>query len=55
MEKGWILKWVGKEKPRVISARGAIPKQDSPELRLITDLSRPVGGAVNEYVIPKTF
>ncbi len=53
VERGWIMKWVSKEMPRVISARGAVPKQDSSELRLITDYSRPKGKAVNDYVFPR--
>lgn len=50
VERGWIVPWVAPHKPRIISARGAIPKADSPELRLITDLSRPRGLSVNDYI-----
>lgn len=42
-------------KPKVVSARGAVPKKDSDKLRLITDLSRPVGLSLNEKVIPPKF
>lgn len=53
--KQWILPWVAPHKPRFIAARGAIPKSDSPELRLITDLSRPSGRSVNDYIITTHF
>ena len=37
------------EKPRIISALGAVPKQDSDEIRLIHDASRPPGKALNNF------
>ena len=37
-------------KPTVVSALGAIPKPNSPEVRLIHDFSRPHGQAVNELI-----
>jgi hypothetical protein len=50
-------------KPQCVSARGAVPKQDYNEpngrakskFRLITDMSRPVGKAVNEFSKPPKF
>lgn len=36
-EYGWIKPWP--HRPKVVSARGAVPKKDSEKLRLITDLS----------------
>lgn len=39
------------EKPKVVSALGAIPK-DSGKVRLIHDCSRPPGNAVNDYSMP---
>lgn len=51
--KGWIRRWPNK--PRVVSARGAVPKKDSDKLRLITDLSKPEGKALNEHVLSLQF
>lgn len=42
-------------KPRIISALGAIPKPNSPEIRLIHDCSRPNGQAVNDYISTDSF
>ena len=55
VEAGWIVPWEGAELPRGISARGAIPKADSKEKRLIHDLSRPRGAAINDFVEIKHF
>lgn len=55
VEKGWIVPWEGDSLPRWISARGAVPKPDSVEKRLIHDLSRPLGRAVNDFVEVKHF
>ena len=46
---------VTKDKPLVISALGAIPKQDSQDIRLIHDCSRPTGKGVNSYANPEKF
>ena len=43
------------QKPTIISALGAIPKQDSSDLRLIHDCSRPHGKSLNDYAKPETF
>lgn len=42
-------------KPRIVSALGAIPKQNSTEIRLIHDCSRPHGQAVNDYITTESF
>lgn len=42
-------------KPRIVSALGAIPKPNSPEIRLIHDCSRPHGQAVNDYISTESF
>ena len=42
-------------KPRIVSALGAIPKRNSPEIRLIHDCSRPHGQAVNDYITTNSF
>lgn len=36
-------------KPQIVSALGAIPKNEGSEIRLIHDCSRPVGAALNDY------
>lgn len=54
-EEGWIVPWEGVEPPRGISARGAVPKADSKEKRLIHDLSRPHGVAINDFVKVRRF
>ena len=38
------------QKPVIVSALGAVPKPDSPDLRLIHDCSMPLGHGVNSYV-----
>lgn len=42
-------------KPSLISALGAIPKQDSHQVRLIHDCSRPQGGALNDFAVNDPF
>lgn len=42
-------------KPTIVSALGAIPKPDSPEVRLIHDCSRPSGKGVNDYIETTSF
>ena len=37
-------------KPTIVSALGAVPKDDGADIRLIHDCSRPKGAAVNDYV-----
>ena len=37
-------------KPTIVSALGAVPKADFPELRLIHDCSMPRGFGVNSYI-----
>ena len=39
------------KKPHIVSAIGAIPKENSPDVRLIHDASRPSGSALNDYAI----
>ena len=46
---------VSPTKPRIISALGAIPKPNSPEIRLIHDCSRPHRQAVNNYITTNLF
>ena len=46
---------ITQNKPTVVSALGAIPKQDSSEIRLIHDCSRPHGEAVNDYIESESF
>lgn len=41
-------------KPKIVSALGAIPKNDS-RVRLIHDCSRPTGHAVNDFASPNSF
>lgn len=55
VKKEWIIPWTAPSLPRFIAARGAIPKGDSTELRLITDLSRPKGRSINDYVESQHF
>jgi len=38
-----------KEKPNIVSALGAIPKQGSDDIRLIHDCSMPLHGSLNDY------
>ena len=38
-----------KTKPKIVSALGAIPKQNSQDLRIIHDCSRPIGHSVNSF------
>lgn len=47
IEEGRYL--VSESKPVIVSALGAIPKQDSNDIRLIHDCSQPSGLAVNDY------
>lgn len=42
-------------KPKIISALGAIPKNNSAKVRLIHDCSRPAGTAVNDYATKDKF
>lgn len=44
---------VASQKPSVISALAAIPKDDN-SVRLIHDGSKPVGHAMNDYSVPET-
>ena len=46
---------VSPTKPRIVSALGAIPKPNSPEICLIHDCSRPHGQAVNDYITTNSF
>ena len=43
------------KKPHIVSALGAIPKKNSPDVRLIHDASRPSGSALNDYAINNPF
>ena len=43
------------KKPHIVSAIGAIPKKNSPDVRLIHDASRPSGSALNDYAINNPF
>ena len=43
------------KKPHSVSALGAIPKKNSPDVRLIHDASRPSGSALNDYAINNPF
>lgn len=43
------------EKPKIVSALGAIPKKDSEKVRIIHDCSRPAGSSLNDYVSTNTF
>ena len=43
------------DKPKIISALGAVPKPNSSELRLIHDCSRPKDKGLNSYAIPDKF
>jgi hypothetical protein len=40
---------VAEKPPTIVSALGAVPKQNSPDVRVIHDCSRPVGSAVNDF------
>ena len=46
---------ISKSKPTIVSALGAIPKPDSPDVRLIHDCSRPQGRALNDYMSTRSF
>ena len=46
---------VAKEKPRIVSALGAIPKSDGKNIRLIHDCSRPPNGSVNSFALSDKF
>lgn len=41
--------------PTIVSALGAIPKQDSTQIRLIHDCSQPVGSSVNDFATVEKF
>ena len=43
------------EKPHIVSALGAIPKKNSPDVRLIHDASRPSGFALNDFAKNNSF
>ncbi len=45
---------VSKERPVIVSALGAVPKEGN-DLRLIHDASRPAGQGLNAYAIPEKF
>lgn len=53
ISKGYII--TTSKKPRIINAIGAVPKDNSPELRLITDASRPQGASLNSYMTVNPF
>ena len=42
-------------KPTIVNALGAVPKEGSDELRLITDASRPSGASLNSYMAVNSF
>ena len=42
-------------KPRILSALGAIPQKNSRDVRLIHDASPPSGSALNDYAINNPF
>jgi len=42
-------------KPTIVNAIGAVPKEGSDELRLITDASRPRGASLNSYMTVNSF
>ena len=44
-----------KEKPRIISAIGAIPKKNSDDIRIIHDCSRPVTNSLNSFAVTQKF
>ena len=44
---------ITKQKPKIVSAIGAIPKKDSDEIRIIHDASRPDGKNLNSYINPE--
>ena len=46
---------IAAEKPPIVSALGAIPKQDSNDIRLIHDCSRPDSPSLNSYVDSKHY
>ncbi|XP_078000553.1 uncharacterized protein LOC144453148 [Glandiceps talaboti] len=46
---------VTKDKPTIVSALGAIPKPNSPDIRLIHDCSQPIGKSVNDYASLDSF
>lgn len=61
ISKGWVRPWSdlaidnpGFPRPKV-SPLGAVPKRDSPEPRIIFDLSSPKGMSVNDFSVPPTF
>ena len=43
------------KKPTIVNAIGAVPKDNSDELRLITDASRPTGSSLNSYMSLESF
>ena len=43
------------DKPRMISAIGALPKKDPNKIRIIHDCSRPTGSSLNSYATPDHF
>ena len=42
-------------KPTIVSALGAVPKPNSPDIRLIHDCSRPLGSGLNCYAYSDSF
>ena len=44
-----------KERPTIVSALGAIPKEGTDKIRLIHDGSRPEGGCLNHYAVNEPF
>ena len=38
-----------KDKPKIVTALGSVPKPQSNDLRIIHDCSRPVGASLNTY------
>lgn len=51
--KGHVV--VSDQKPTIVKAIGAVPKDNSPELRLITDASRPHAASLNSYMSLESF
>jgi hypothetical protein len=54
LDRNWVEVWP--HKPRVVTARGAVPKPHAVDAwRIITDLSSPKGKSVNDLVDPPKF